>query len=80
VPLDPSAKTAINWVTRNSSALFDAVENFPLPKGEGFAYVIGETAKVRAIRHRLLERGIARNRIAAEGYWRPGRIGGHDHA
>jgi NADPH-dependent ferric siderophore reductase len=70
----------ITWVTRNGNALFDAVENFPLPKGEGFAYVIGETAKVRAIRHRLLERGIARNRIAAEGYWRPGRIGGHDHA
>jgi NADPH-dependent ferric siderophore reductase len=79
VPLDPSAKTAINWVTRNGNALFDAVENFALPKGEGFATVIGETAKVRAIRHRLLERGIARNRIAAEGYWRPGRVGGHDH-
>ncbi|HVU19330.1 MAG TPA: siderophore-interacting protein [Rhizomicrobium sp.] len=79
VPLDASAKTAINWVTRNGNALFDAVENFALPKGEGFATVIGETAKVRAIRHRLLERGIARNRIAAEGYWRPGRVGGHDH-
>src|ERR1700749_1111855 len=79
VPLDAPAKTTINWVMRNGNALFDAVENFPLPKGEGFAYIIGETAKVRAIRHRLLERGIARNRIAAEGYWRPGRVGGHDH-
>ena len=69
----------IHWVTRNGNALFDAIETFALPKGEGFAYVIGETAKVRAIRHRLLERGIARNRIAAEGYWRPGRVGGHDH-
>jgi NADPH-dependent ferric siderophore reductase len=75
-----ASNTPIYWVTRNGNALFDAVENFVLPKGEGFAYVIGETAKVRAIRQRLLERGIARNRIAAEGYWRPGRIGGHDHA
>jgi len=76
--IPPSA--ALTWVTRNGNTLFDAVERFSLPKGEGFAYVIGETVKVRAIRHRLLERGIARNRIAAEGYWRPGRIGGHDHA
>jgi NADPH-dependent ferric siderophore reductase len=80
VTFDAPSNSAINWITRNGSALFDAVGNFPLPKSEGFAYVIGETAKVRAIRHRLLERGIARNRIAAEGYWRPGRIGGHDHA
>lgn len=79
VPFDTPAKTAINWIPRSGNALSDAVANFPLPKGEGFAYVIGETAKVRAIRHRLLERGIARNRIAAEGYWRPGRVGGHDH-
>jgi NADPH-dependent ferric siderophore reductase len=78
VPLD--TKAALRWGNRNGNALFDAVENFALPKGEGAAYVIGETAKVRAIRQRLLERGIARNRIAAEGYWRPGRIGGHDHA
>ncbi|MEI9932172.1 MAG: siderophore-interacting protein [Rhizomicrobium sp.] len=79
-PFDAPPQTAITWVKRDGSALSDAVENFVLPKGDGFAYVIGETAKVRAIRHRLLERGIARNRIAAEGYWRPGRVGGHDHA
>jgi NADPH-dependent ferric siderophore reductase len=71
--------SAITWVKRCGAGLCDAVEDFALPKGEGFAYIIGETAKVRAIRHRLLERGIARNRIAAEGYWRPGRVGGHDH-
>jgi NADPH-dependent ferric siderophore reductase len=77
--LDARPKTTITWVKRNDAALLEAVENFALPAGEGFAYVIGETAKVRAIRHRLLERGVARNRIAAEGYWRPGRVGGHDH-
>lgn len=80
VPFDVRPQTTISWMKRNGNALFNSVENFPLPKDEGFAYVIGETVKVRAIRHRLLERGIARNRIAAEGYWRPGRIGGHDHA
>jgi NADPH-dependent ferric siderophore reductase len=84
IPLDCAAE--IHWVYRDSagshaqSVLYNAVENFVLPQGAGFAHVIGETAKVRRIRHRLLERGIARDRIAAEGYWRPGRIGGHDHA
>lgn len=79
VAFDAPPKAAITWVKRSSSALAEAVETFALSRGDGFATVIGETAKVRAIRHRLLERGIARNRIAAEGYWRPGRIGGHDH-
>jgi NADPH-dependent ferric siderophore reductase len=79
MPFDAPPKTAITWIVRNGNALQDTVETFALPAGEGFAYIIGETAKVRVIRHRLLERGIARNRIAAEGYWRPGRVGGHDH-
>ena len=78
MPFGGSAE--IRWLVREGAALFDAVESFALPPGAGFAHVIGETAKVRRIRHRLLERGIARERIAAEGYWRPGRIGGHDHA
>lgn len=81
LPLAVDAK--LNWLFRRGAApsriMLDAVESFALPKGEGFAYVIGETGNVRAVRHRLIERGIPRERIAAEGYWRPGRIGGHDH-
>jgi hypothetical protein len=34
---------------------------------------------VRAQRQGLLARGLTKDRIAAEGYWRPGRVGGHDH-
>ena len=76
----------VNWVFRNGAApgpgriLYDAIEAFAFPQGFGFAYVIGETSNVRAIRQRLIARGMPRERIAAEGYWRPGRIGGHDHA
>jgi NADPH-dependent ferric siderophore reductase len=79
------AHVVIEWVSRNGASagpsrlLYDRVERFRFPAGEGHAYVIGETANVRAIRHRLIERGLARNRIAAEGYWRRGRVGGHDH-
>ncbi len=74
------------WLPRNgappgpSRILSDAVEAFALPPGRGHAYVIGETSNVRAIRQRLVARGLGKEQICAEGYWRPGRIGGHDHA
>ena len=78
-----AADAKIQWLFRSGAKpnriMLDAIEAFPLPTGYGFAYVIGETGNVRAVRHHLLERGIPRDRIAAEGYWRPGRIGGHDH-
>ena len=47
--------------------------------GHGHAYLLAETATVRIIRHGLLARGLAKDQITAEGYWRPGRQGGHDH-
>ena len=50
-----------------------------LPKGRGHAIIIGETSNVRAQRQHLLAQGLGKDQIYAEGYWRPGRIGGHDH-
>ncbi|HEY4124485.1 MAG TPA: siderophore-interacting protein [Rhizomicrobium sp.] len=79
-----TATPQIEWIGRGAAPggriLFEAVDGFALPPGNGHAYVIGETSTVRAIRQRLLARGFSKDRIAAEGYWRPGRIGGHDHA
>jgi NADPH-dependent ferric siderophore reductase len=83
LPLVAEADARITWLYRNGAAssrlVYDAIEALEFPPGNGFAYIIGETSNVRAIRHRLLERGFGRDRIAAEGYWRPGRVGGHDH-
>jgi NADPH-dependent ferric siderophore reductase len=76
----------VTWLPRNgappgpSRVLYDAVEGFAFLPGRGHAYVIGETANVRAIRQRLIARGFAKDQTSAEGYWRPGRVGGHDHA
>ena len=63
----------------DDTELAEHLEAFALPEGTGHAYVIGETGKVRQLRRRLIERGLAKEQISAEGYWRPGRIGGHDH-
>ena len=81
-----AGQAQIAWLTRGgapagpSRILYDAVESFAFPPGHGHAYIIGETANVRAIRQRLIARGLGKDSTCAEGYWRPGRVGGHDHA
>jgi NADPH-dependent ferric siderophore reductase len=82
--LTTNATVALQWLPRGSAPgpstiTADAVAAFPLPPGKGHAYLLGETSNVRAQRHALLARGMVREQIYAEGYWRPGRIGGHDH-
>jgi NADPH-dependent ferric siderophore reductase len=84
--VESAAAVDITWLPRNgappgpSSILYDSVERFAFPQGLGHASIIGETHNVRAIRRRLIERGLGKDQCSAEGYWRQGRIGGHDHA
>jgi NADPH-dependent ferric siderophore reductase len=79
------ADVTVMWLSRQGAPpspnriLLDAVERFALPPGKGHAIVIGETSNVRAQRHALIARGLSREQIYSEGYWRPGRVGGHDH-
>ncbi|MGO4833495.1 siderophore-interacting protein [Rhizobiaceae sp. 2RAB30] len=85
IALETEAEVDLRWVHRGGAApgpsdlMLAAVENATLPAGRGHACLIGETSNVRKLRHALLARGFPRDRIASEGYWRPGRIGGHDH-
>jgi len=77
--------TSVTWVDRGgkdagpNTLLLDRLAAFELPQGRGHAYIIGETSNVRAQRRHLVERGLEKSQISSEGYWRPGRIGGHDH-
>lgn len=71
------------WVIRpeaRSSAPHEdfiaGVLDWPRPEGQGQACLIGQTATVQAMRRGLLAAGMAPEDIAAEGYWRPGRVGG----
>jgi NADPH-dependent ferric siderophore reductase len=79
------ADATLEWLSRGglpagpNPVLLERLERFSLPGGRGHAYITGETSTVRALRHHLLARGMGKDQIAAEGYWRPGRIGGHDH-
>ena len=79
------ADLTLGWLYRREAPagsvhlLLKAAEALTLNPMNTHAYVIGETSQVRAVRHCLIERGLPKTRISAEGYWRPGRIGGHDH-
>jgi len=85
IEIDTRAALEIVWLSRNgapagpSRLMSDAVAEFTLPQGRGKAYIIGETSNVRAQRRDLVARGMERADILSEGYWRPGRVGGHDH-
>ncbi|WP_137389564.1 siderophore-interacting protein [Rhodoligotrophos defluvii] len=85
LPVRTAADLDLTWIHRGggrpgpSSLVLDRLAGFTFPPGLGHAYIIGETSNVRAQRRLLLQRGLAKGQISAEGYWRPGRIGGHDH-
>jgi NADPH-dependent ferric siderophore reductase len=80
-----SAPLELKFFSRNGAApgpndiLAGALAGFTLPSGKGQAFTLGETSNIRRLRHMLIERGLDRDRIYSEGYWRPDRIGGHDH-
>jgi NADPH-dependent ferric siderophore reductase len=83
--LSAAADVQIEWLSRDGAApgpnslLLDRLQALNPAATDTHAYVIGETSNVRAQRHYLLAHGFDKARITAEGYWRPGRVGGHDH-
>jgi len=83
--LNSAGDVTVTWLSRHGAPpapnhlLIDAVAGWTPPPGRGHAIIIGETSVVREQRHGLLARGMTRDQIYSEGYWRPGRIGGHDH-
>jgi len=84
-PLDAVCDVELEWLVRGgpaepgSARLIDRLALFAPRPGRGHAYVIGETSTVRTQRQGLITRGFDKSQISAEGYWRPGRQGGHDH-
>lgn len=79
-------RATIDWISRGgahaepmSAALIERLAAYVPPEGRGHVYVLGETSTIRRQRHDLLARGFGKDQIFGEGYWRPGRVGGHDH-
>ncbi len=84
--VESAGDVQVEWLSRGgapaepfSPRLIEAIANFEPPPGVGHIYLLGETSTVRAQRQELVRKGFPKDRIFAEGYWRPGRFGGHDH-
>jgi NADPH-dependent ferric siderophore reductase len=83
--IETAATLTSRWLARGdipagpNALVLEALRALPLLAGKGQAYLMGETSNVRSWRHHLVQAGLPKTAIASEGYWRPGRIGGHDH-
>jgi NADPH-dependent ferric siderophore reductase len=76
---ESTARVETTWLHRGAAEpgttdlLRKAVADMPIPSGSGYAWVAGESETARAIRRLLVdERGLAKERIKAAGYWRRG--------
>jgi len=85
-PVLSHGEVEVQWLSReghhalpSSQQLIDVIRNFDAPPGVGHVYLLGETSTVRAQRQSLVAKGFPKGNIFAEGYWRPDRVGGHDH-
>lgn len=85
IEIPTKADVTIRWLHRNGARpgpnelALAAIEALELPAGRGHAVIVGETSNVRRQRHALIALGLTRDQISSEGYWRLGRVGGHDH-
>jgi NADPH-dependent ferric siderophore reductase len=84
-PLPSAARVEPTWLHRDGAPagstdlLARAVAGADLPDGPGFAFVAGEAGCVRPVRRHLrTDRGLARERVDVDGYWRRGVVD-HDH-
>lgn len=83
--LETAADLSLTWIERGgapagpSDLMVEALAAFPLPEGRGRSILIGETSNVRRQRRLLIDGGVDKTQVYSEGYWRPGRLGGHDH-
>ena len=74
-----------HWVHRplaratDPAPLLQAIAALPLPKGDGYAWVAGESLTAKAIRqHLVVERSLRKAWVKAAGYWRSGSTAIHD--
>ena len=82
---DSAAQLEVHWVHRpleqmaDAAPLLDAVSALTFPPGDGYAWVAGESATAKILRHHLVvERGLNKAWVKAAGYWRAGGVGVHE--
>jgi NADPH-dependent ferric siderophore reductase len=73
------ADLTAQWVS-NSSELISAVEQLPLPAGEGFAWAAGEAKTIAAVRQVLsTTHGMQKDHLRTAAYWKRGAAAHHEN-
>ena len=73
------AAVDVRWVASDAE-LLAAVQAWPLPAGEGYAWCAGEAATMAAVRHELVAvKGLGKHAIRAAAYWKRGGSGHHEN-
>ncbi|MFJ8074789.1 siderophore-interacting protein [Streptomyces sp. NPDC096176] len=75
LPLESVADAEITWLFReeNAPSAVEAVAAAELPEGAAYAWIAGESGKIKALRRHLVnDRGFDRRRVTFVGYWKRG--------
>jgi NADPH-dependent ferric siderophore reductase len=83
-PLASPADVRVTWLHRDGAEpgttdlLARAVAATELPDGDGFVWAAGEAGAMRPVRRHLRERGLPKEWVDVDGYWKRG-VANHDH-
>lgn len=80
ISLSGSAALTLHWLHGSAGkSAADVAREIPLPEGEGFVWIAGESAWAKSLRAIFVEeRGHPSNHIRAAAYWRRGDAGVHE--
>ena len=83
--LQSPAELDIIWIHRplamadDAAPVIERLRSVPVPPGDGFVWIGGESSCARALRAEVIEaRGQPRAWVKARGYWKKGEAGSHD--
>jgi NADPH-dependent ferric siderophore reductase len=76
--LASAADAHVRWCA-SGTELLAALAAFDLPSPQGFAWAGGEAALMKAVRHALDDKGLARERTRVSAYWKQGVADHHEN-
>jgi NADPH-dependent ferric siderophore reductase len=81
-PMDSAANWRTEWITaapgHPGQRLCQRLMYRPLPPGNGYLWMAGESGAMRALKLHFLDRGMARPQLSTKGYWKSGEADHRD--